>query len=105
MEKTIYTKAERRQLRTLAAAAYERELSSALEELEQAFGRWRQGEITAFALSDAIHEFHQGAARQLWKFYNDLPTDLVVAAAVTRGALSEADLPEAVRRKLPRWAF
>jgi hypothetical protein len=52
-------------MRELARLAYERELAAALTEVEQAFGRWRAGEIDAFGVEHIIHQFHQGTALEL----------------------------------------
>ena len=103
MQRTEFTKAEKRQLRSLAAAAYERELANALAGLERSFRGWRGGEINAFDLSDDIHQFHNGVARELWKYYSNVPVDTAVATALTRGALAEDEIPEGLRSKLPRW--
>ncbi len=60
-----FTKSERKELRRLAGLAYERELAKALEALEESFGQWRKKKISAFELSDCIHKFHNGTARNL----------------------------------------
>ena len=101
MDKRAFTKSESRELRRLAGVAYERELTHALDELEEEFKRWRAEELNAFDLSDSIHEFHNGQARELWKCYNGIPIHLVVASAVARGALAESEIPERLRAKLP----
>jgi hypothetical protein len=80
-------KAQRRRLRELASLAYERELSSALGELEGHFLRWRRGEITAFDVSAAIHDFHQGVSRDLFSRHQADP-ELVVAGAIHEGVIS-----------------
>jgi hypothetical protein len=84
-----FTKAQRRRLRELGALAYERELSTELANLEFEFKRWRGGEIDTFALSEAVHRFHQGPAQQLFSKYEDANLDFAVAAAIHRGFLSE----------------
>ena len=55
-------------MRKLAALAYERKLDKVLEALEKGFKRWRKNKITAFELSEIIHKFHNGPARDLWGF-------------------------------------
>lgn len=85
------TKAQRLRLSELAGKAHERELATELTKLEQAFARWRSGEIDAFGVSDAIHGFHRGAARELWKHYQGDP-DWTVSSAISRGILTEAEV-------------
>lgn len=48
---------------------YERELAKSLESLGDDFKRWRKNRISAFELSEFIHKFHNGPARDLWSFY------------------------------------
>jgi hypothetical protein len=85
------TKAQRRRLRELGGIAYERDLSEELAKLESEFRRWRAGEIDAFALSEAIHRFHQGPARQLFSKYEDSNLEFAVAQAIHRGLLSKEE--------------
>jgi hypothetical protein len=86
-----FTKAQRKRLRELCALAHERELSGELARLEAAFRRWRASELDAFELSDRIHRFHDGPARELFLRYEGSDVALVVASAMQRGVLSEAD--------------
>jgi hypothetical protein len=86
------TKAQRRQLRELGGIAYERDLSEHLASLESEFGRWRAGEIDAFALSEAIHQFHQGPARELFSSYGTSDVEFAVANAIHRGVLKEEEV-------------
>ena len=81
-------KAQRRRLQDLADVAYERELSRELSELEAEFGRWRAGETNAFDVSEAVHHFHQGPARELFSKYGRSDLELVVAQAIHNGLIS-----------------
>jgi len=81
-------KAQRRRLRDLAELAYERELSRELSDLEADFARWRSGDTNAFDLSEAIHVFHQGPARELFARYGRSSQELVVAQAIHGGIIS-----------------
>jgi hypothetical protein len=98
------TKAQRRRIRELGGMAYERELSEHLTALESEFKRWRASEIDGFALSEAIHRFHQGPARDLFSKYESSYLDFAVANAIHRGVLSEdevgADVLEGLARHL-----
>lgn len=96
---TLYrdmTKRQRRLLRELAGLAYERDLAGELTKVEQAFGRWRSGEMDAFDLEQLIHRFHQGPARELFTRYQGDP-DWSVSHAIVRGILTEAEVePESL---------
>jgi len=98
------TKAQRRRLRELGGIAYERDLSEHLTALESEFKRWRAGEIDAFALSEAIHRFHQGPSRDLFTQYEPSHLDFAVAHAIHRGVLTEdeagAEALEALGKQL-----
>ena len=50
----------KKEVRLLAGKAYERLLNKALQELDDVFGQWRGNHLSPFALSDKIHDFHDG---------------------------------------------
>jgi post-segregation antitoxin (ccd killing protein) len=80
-------KAIRRALRDAATKAYDEELRRALAELAAAFDEWRGGRLSAGQLTDRVHRFHDGPARDLWKKYNYAPIESVVAYAIVTGLL------------------
>lgn len=86
------TKTQRRRLRELGGIAYERDLSEHLAALESEFRRWRSGGIDAFALSETIHQFHQGAARELFSKYGTSHLEFAVAHAIHRGVLKQEEV-------------
>lgn len=88
-----YPKQIKRLIREYAARAYEAELGQALGELETQFSRWRSSEISAGELSDHIHTFHQGPARELWNRYNARIDDTLVAHAIVTGLLPRESIP------------
>jgi len=95
-----FTAAQRKDLRRLAELAYERELNEELGALEESFHQWRCGSINAYDLSQAIHEFHDGPARDLYVRYNRLKPDVLVAHAFARGVLTEKDVALSIRDAL-----
>ena|SRR5713101_8502359 len=95
-----FTKAEKKTLRNLAGEAYARELHQALQDLASLFTDWRAKRIDSFALADAIHQFHEGPAQELWSRYQGLPPDLAVRLALDGGILRTADVPVSLRHKL-----
>ena len=94
-----FSKSESKQLRALASLAYERELFAALAQLERQFVDWRAGKLSSFDVSDAIHKFHDGTARQLYVFYSGKPAPCV-AYALAAGVLNEQELPKDLASRL-----
>ena len=91
---------DRKNLRRLASVAYERELRKELMKLHDRFHDWLKDRMDAFALSDAVHEFHDGAARELYVFYTWGRPEMQVARAVVHGVLSRDEVPEPILDKL-----
>ena len=100
MNKKPFTKIERKELRRLAGLAYERELAKALTSLEEDFGRGRKNKITAFELSELIHKFHNGIARDLWSFYETGHAELNVRHAIAEGIISKTEISPGILEKL-----
>jgi hypothetical protein len=97
------SKAVRRVIRELAGLAYERELTAELTKLRAEFDAWSAGQITPFELQQIIHEFHDGVSRQLFNRYTSgSKFPHVVAAAVMRGTISVAEIPDPARKQLDR---
>ena len=95
-----FTRLERKELRRLAGMAYERELAKVLEALEKNFLQWRKGKINPFELSDLIHKFHNGIARDLWNFYETGHIELNVRHAVAEEIVSKAEISPCLLVKL-----
>ncbi len=97
------SKAVRRAIRELAGLAYERELAAELTKLRAQFDAWGAGQMSPFELEQAVHEFHNGVARQLYNRYSSGSTlPHVVAGAVLRGTLSVVEIPDPAREELDR---
>jgi hypothetical protein len=86
-------------LRQLAEEAWEAELNDELEELFESFTNWADKGLSAFELSEQIHEFHNGIARELYKRYTGDPA-AAVARAIARGFLGEEALTPELRAEL-----
>lgn len=95
-----FGKEQRRELRRLAGLAYERELGGALAALEGQFREWRAGKLDVHELSDAIHHFHNGVARDLYVTYTRLEPRVAVAQAVARKVLQDDEVPASLRDAL-----
>ena len=93
-------KADRRALRHLAEMAYDRELATKLARLSTTFDEWRAGRLSPHAVSAAIHDFHDGAARDLYVLYSRLDAGHAVTRAVAIGLLADAELPDDLRPNL-----
>lgn len=100
MEKDRFTRLERKELRRLAGVAYERELGKALESLEGNFKQWRKNEISAFELSELIHKFHNGIARDLWGLYSNGHTEMIVRRTIENGTILKAEISPGILERL-----
>ena len=89
-----WTKKQKGELRKLSELAWKRELDKALGELRRDFEAWEQGGISEFELSDRIHEFHDGPARELCNRYSSGPVDLWIGQAIARGLIDESELSD-----------
>jgi hypothetical protein len=96
------TKAERARLRSLAQEAWESELRDALTALFEEFGRWADDGMSAFDLSDKIHEFHNGISRELYGRYTTIGPEILVSRAVALGIVDEGALGKTLLDKLAR---
>lgn len=90
----------KRAIRQLADQAYEIELARELAALQDELGRWQRGEITAFDVSEAIHRFHDGRARDLYTTYTSRHPKAAVAYAIQRGILDQATITPDVLEEL-----
>ena len=90
-------KKQKKHIRDMAAAAYEREMTAALDKLLAAFQEWNQGGVTPFALDEKIHHYHDGVARELYKQYATGHPDMAVLLALRRGTLQIEELNEDCR--------
>ena len=92
-----FPKPIKRKIRELAGQVYEKDLAGELTKLAEHFEAWKRGEIDSFDLSDLIHKFHQGPARELFSRYNTPGIEhTLVAHAVVRGLLEREDIPDDV---------
>jgi hypothetical protein len=99
-----YPKHIKRLLRQYLAEAYQRELHRELAKLDKSFAEWRNGLIGSDELSQRVHRYETGPARELYKRYNDGPPDMTVAYAIVTGILQldevSPELLEAIERPL-----
>jgi len=86
-------KAMKRLVREWASVAHGRDLRQALEELHGQFGRWERGEIDSHELNQLVHQFHDGASRDIWKRYATNRLEPAVAAAIAEGVLGKDEVP------------
>jgi hypothetical protein len=95
------SKSVRKKLKELSGIAYQRDLDKALETLFTQFKKWNSKEIDCFALNEKIHKYHDGIARDLWKFYRNDP-GFIVAKSISDNTLSEKDVPQEIYKVLER---
>ena len=82
----------KRLLREYAGKAHEEDLRRALVPLAEAFKRWERGDLRSHEISDLIHVFHQGPARQIYLRY-DRGSAPAVAGAIVAGILDRHEIP------------
>ena len=92
----------KRLLREQAGQAHEEELRRALVPVAEAFKRWERGELGSGDLSDVIHRFHQGPARDLSVRYDTRYLEMTVAYAITVGVLDRQTIPAELLDHLAR---
>jgi hypothetical protein len=92
----------KRLLRECAAAAHEEELRRALLPIAEAFRLWEQGGLGSGELSELIHRFHQGPARELYVRYDTNQLEAPVAYAIVRGVLDRKAGPPEVLEHVAR---
>lgn len=80
-------------LREYTGKAYEAELRKELEALSAKFDEWKAGKLDNFDLTEVIHKFHNGPARELYTKYNySPPLEMLVAQAIVTGLLKKEDI-------------
>jgi hypothetical protein len=100
MSSSEFTKAERRELRELAGDVYEAEAHRYLEELDRDFALWRKGKMLSSDLLTSIHQFHQHQNRDLWKMYQGLDDDVIVARGLRLELLAESKVSPKLLEKI-----
>lgn len=60
----------------------------------------RRSERTAHSVADEIHEFHDGVARDLFRFYTRADPASAVAQALVAGIVSEGEVPADLKTAL-----
>lgn len=68
-------------------------MNVALEALAVQFDRWREGRISCADLHDAIHEYHDGIGREIWKRFSTRQPEVPLAHAVAAGLIARESLP------------
>jgi hypothetical protein len=86
----------KRELRELRTKAWEAELGEALLPIADLFDTWRRGEASAFDLVEAIHAFHQGESREIWKKHQWSDTEMLLAEALVDGHLRREQISDRV---------
>lgn len=94
------SKALKKELRQHADRAWEAEMRAALGALAAKFDHWRAGSMSSADLDAAIHEYHDGVAREIWKRFSTNKREMPLAHAVAVGLIDEATLPLEVREHI-----
>lgn len=95
-----YSKKIKRELRELAAQAYENELAFELTKLEKSFTEWRNGSISSSELNHRVHRHETGASKSLYKKYNYGDMHLNVAYAIVTGIVDDQAASEDLKKAI-----
>ena len=87
-------------LRQHAAVAWEAEMRAALGSLAAKFDEWKAGRMSSDDLHAAIHEYHNGPGREIWKRFATSNPKVPLAHAVAAGLVPEESLPIEVRGEI-----
>ena len=99
-----FTKKQKKHLRELASKSYGAELASCLDSLYEQFSSWKAGDISVWDLEDIIHKFHNGKARELFKFYEyGDQHDMHVAHGVRQGYIEMGEIEESCQDFVKSW--
>jgi len=92
----------KRLLREQAREAHEEELRRTLVPVAEAFKHWERDELGSGELSEIIHRFHQGPARELFVRYQTRHLEMAVAYAIAVGVLDRKKTPAELLDHLAR---
>lgn len=56
--------------------------------------------ISTLELSELIHKFHNGVTRDLWSFYMNGHTEMVVRQAIENGTILKAEISPGILERL-----
>jgi hypothetical protein len=68
--------------------------------LDLEFERWKNSEISVFALNERIHKFHHGISRDLYAMYDPRGAELTVPGAIARGTLRQDEIDPSLLQNL-----
>jgi hypothetical protein len=83
-------------LREQRDRAWEAENRMALGALADQFDEWREGKLATDELDHAVHQYHDGIGREIWKRYALGDPGLALARAVLVGIIDRESLPPEV---------
>ncbi len=94
------SKALKKELRQHADRAWEAEMKAALGALAAKFDEWRAGSLSSGDLDAAIHAYHNGIAREIWRRFSRSDRKMPLAHAVAVGLIDEKSLPPEVQEHI-----
>ena len=97
---TDISKKTRKKLKELGLRAYEKDMGRCLDVVYKHFQAWKAGEIEVWDVNQAVHDYHNGIARDLYKTYSMNDPLISVVFGVHQGLISIDDVPEEVRSRV-----
>ena len=89
-----------KELRRHADRAWNAEMGAALGALAAKFDEWRAGSLSCADLDSAIHAYHDGTARDIWRRFSESDRKMPLAHAVAAGFIDENSLPTEVQEHI-----
>lgn len=83
-------------LRQQASRAWEAEMKAALQALAAKFDMWKAGTMSSADLDAAIHGYHAGIAREIWRRFSTNDAKMPLSHAVAVGLVTKESLPAEV---------
>jgi hypothetical protein len=90
---TVTEKKLKALVREHADRAWEAEMRAAMGSLAVKFDEWKAGRMSTADLNAAIHKYHDGASREIWKRYSTNDPSTPLAHAVASGVIEADSLP------------
>ena len=87
-----FSKSEKRRVRELAALAWDRHLRSELATIGDAINRMTDHHMSPHDVNDLIHDFNNGASRELFNRFSTNKPWLAVCRAHYDSVLTDADI-------------
>ena len=77
-------------------------MSKCVTDLDKKFAAWKNKSLSVWDLNQAIHEYHDDIARELYKSYTMSDPIFTVAFGVSRGVIKLEDVEESCKEDVEK---